>query len=329
MPRDDEDAPSRSKGAADVAVRPRRTRRRRQWTVRETIATPRSSFEELEIRTRSGAVLRALVDDPPEGTTLRATLVLAHAMFARKSSFGRRDRPGLSSVLTARGFRTVAFDFRGHGDSVAPEDARGWGYDDLVREDVPAIVEYARARGEDKPVIVVGHSLGGHVALAALGTGRTSVDAVVALGVSVWLRELERSHVRWGAKRVVARAMLAISSRAGGLPARKLRIGSDDASERYVRDLLSTVTTGSWASADGADDYLAALARVRVPVAAVLGERDRLNCHPSAGEAFVRRCAGPVAFFRAPAGHMELVTGTRAHRAVIDAVEWALAQACP
>ena len=305
-----------------------RARAKRRWEVRENVAAPRSSFEELEIHTSDGAVLRALVDDPPEGTELRGTLVLAHAMFARKSSFGRRDRPGLSSALGARGFRTVAFDFRGHGDSKPPRTGE-WGYDDLVRQDLPAVVDCARARAEDKPVVVLGHSLGGHVTLAAQGTARIAADAIVAVGASVWLRELERSRLRWAAKSAIARMTLAITARTGGVPAARLRIGSDDAPAAYLRDLLRVVTDREWKSRDGSDDYLASLALVRAPVAAVLGELDLLTCPPSSGEAFARRCRGPVAFFRAPVGHMDLVTNARGRPAVLDAVEWAFAQARP
>jgi len=322
---DEKGAAARAKEAPRSRSRAR-ARAKRKWEVREHVAAPRSSFEELEIHTSDGASLRALVDDPPEGIELRGTLVLAHAMFARKTSFGRRDRPGLSSALGARGFRTVAFDFRGHGDSKAP---REWGYDDLVRHDLPAVVECARARSEDKPVVVLGHSLGGHVALAAQGTSRIAADAIVALGASVWLRDVERSRLRWAAKSAIARVTLAVAAGAGGIPARRLRFGSDDAPERYVRDLLRGVTHREWRSRDGSDDYLAALALVRAPVAAVLGDRDVLTCPPSAGEAFARRCKGPVAFFRAPVGHMELVTSQRARKAVLAAAEWAFDQLRP
>lgn len=319
---------ARSKAAPRPSKGGKRPRAKRQWEIRAAVAAPRSSFEELEIHTSDGAVLRALVDDPPEGSALRGTVVLAHAMFARKSSFGRRDQPGLSSALAARGFRTVAFDFRGHGDSTAPRGGQ-WGYDDLVRQDLPAVVDCARARGDGKPVLVVGHSLGGHVALASQGTARITVDAIVALGANVWLRELERSRLRWAAKAAIARATLAIAARAGGVPARRLHLGSDHVPDAYLRDLLRGVTHREWRSRDGSDDYLASLALVKVPVAAVLGAADLIHCHPSSGEAFARRCGGPVAFFRAPTGHMQLVTSPRARPAVLDAVEWAFAQLRP
>ncbi len=320
---------SREKGsAARVKDGPRsRGRAKRQWQVRERVAAPRSSFDELEIHTSDGAVLRALVDDPPEGVALRGTLVLAHALFAGKASFGSRERPGLSSALVARGFRTVAFDFRGHGDSKAPGGT--WGYDDLVRHDLPAVVECARARSDDKPVVVLGHALGGHVALASHGTARSVADAIVALGANVWLRDLERSRLRWAAKRAIAETTLAIAARIGNLPARHLRIAREDVPEAALRDLLRVVTDGEWRSRDGVDDYLASLALVTAPVVGVLGERDLLGCHPSAGEAFARRCRGPVTFFRAPVGHSELVESTRARHTVIAAVEWAFAQLRP
>jgi predicted alpha/beta hydrolase len=309
----------------------RRAKRAKQdWAPRSKVATPRCSFEELEIHTSDGASLRVLVDDPPDGIPQRGTLVLAHGTLRRKDSFGTRDRPGLSSALSAIGLRTIAFDFRAHGASVPPA-GRPWGYDDLVRNDLPAVVEYARATSSERahPVVVLGHGLGGHVALAAQGTSRIEADAIVTLGANVWLRETETSLVRWGAKRAIAFAALAISARAGGIPARTLRLGSEDAGAAWVRERLLTVTRGRWTSADEHDDYLASLARVTVPVAAVVGDRDLLFCPARVGEAFARRCGGPVELLHARGGHVDLVAGARARVAVVRAVEWAFAQARP
>jgi predicted alpha/beta hydrolase len=295
-----------------------RRQRPRQWTKRNA-APPRASFEELEIHTVDGVALRAVMDDPPEGVALAGTCVLGHAMFARKTSFGRRDRPGLAHALSAAGFRTIAFDFRGHGDSAAAD----YGYDDFVRFDLPAVVSAARARSEEQPVIVVGHSLGGHVALASQGASLLEADAIVGLAANVWHPELERSLVRRALKRVIASASVRAAARIGRVPARTLRLGSDDASLRYIDDLFRITRRATWASSDGAHDYLAGLANVTIPVANVVGDKDRLMCHPAAGEAFLLRCAGPTALFRAHAGHMDLVTSSRHHGVVIDAVRWA------
>lgn len=299
-----------------------RRQRPRQWTKRNA-APPRASFEELEIHTADGVALRAVMDDPPVGVALAGTCVLGHAMFARKTSFGRRDRPGLAHALAAAGFRTIAFDFRGHGDSPSSD----YGYDDFVRFDLPSVVSAARARGEDMPVIVVGHSLGGHVALAAQGANLLEADAIVGLAANVWHPALERSLVRRAVKRVIASASIRAVARIGRVPARALRLGSDDASLRYIDDLFRITRRAAWRSADGTHDYLANLANVTIPVANVVGTKDRLMCHPTAGESFLKRCAGPTALYSAPAGHMDLVTSSRHHGVVLDAVRWAALEA--
>lgn len=307
-----------------------RVRTRRTSTRKKNVHSPRASFEELEIRTADGVALRAVADDPPKGVALRGTCVMAHAMFARKTEFGRRDRAGLAQAYAALGWRTIAFDFRGHGESAMPKGMPEWGYDDLVRRDMPAVVECARARSEGKPVVVVGHSLGGHVALAAQGTGRMSADGIVAIAANVWLRELETSRLRWAAKLAAKRIMRESATRLGRLPARRARLGSDDASGRLVRDLVRFMDEERWRSEDGADDYLASLRRVVVPVCAVASTGDHITCHPASAELFVRRCAGPVEMIhvarsddgkRAP-GHMELVTTPRARNALTAALAW-------
>jgi len=312
---------------AGAAPRPKKKKRR-------DVHAPRASFEELEIRTADGVALRAVVDDPPEGIELRGTCVMSHAMFARKSEFGRRERPGLAQAYAAQGWRTIAFDFRGHGESMLARGAPEWAYDDLVRLDLPAVFECARARSEGRPVLVVGHSLGGHVALAAQGSGKIAADGIIAIAANVWLRELEPSRVRWAAKLALGRVMAESVTRMGRLPARRFRIGSDDASGAFVSDLLRFMREDRWKSADGSDDYLASLARVVVPVCAISSAGDHVTCHPASADAFARRCSGPLETIRiarsddgrrAP-GHMEMVTSDRARSKLLAALTWVESQ---
>jgi predicted alpha/beta hydrolase len=303
----------------------------RQSRARRRSARPaRVELETFDIRTADGWSLRADVREPADES--HGVAVLAHAMMARRSEFDRPAGQGLAQFFVARGWSVVAFDFRGHGDSTprAGDGAR-WTYDDLVARDLPALWEFARSRLRRKrPVILVGHSLGGHVGLAAQGAGLVSFDGVVTIGANVWLRELEPSPARWLAKRAVLAAILEVSRRVGRFPARLVRIGSDDESLEYFEDLARFTRTGSWASRDGARDYLAALASVRVPVVQVVTDGDRLNCAPACGARFVQRCGGPRELVRVTRGddgdrapdHMGIVTGGNARAAWARAEEW-------
>jgi len=277
-------------------------------------SVPAEDGESIEIHTRDGRALRATVREP-HGKA-QGVAVLAHAMMARRAEFERPRGRGLARFLAERGWRTIAFDFRGHGDSgPGAADGASWTYDDLVRHDLPAVVECARARSKGR-VVVVGHSLGGHVALASQATGLLAADAIAMFGANVWLRALEPSRVRWVAKRAISRGIEEVCVRRGFFPARALRMGSDDEASAYMLVNTSrTVREGRWRSDDGTD-YLGALANVKVPVRSIASDGDRINCHPACAERLLAHVGGVRAFDRirtaddgGPApGHMEMVT---------------------
>lgn len=278
----------------------------------------RRASETIDLRTSDGWSLRADVIEPDAEPV--GTVVLAHAMMARRSSFDRPKGEGVARLFVARGWRVVSFDFRGHGDSTpSAHEGASYSYDDLVERDLPTVHEFARSRTPRKrPVVLAGHSLGGHVGLASQGLGRTSFDAIVAVGANVWLRELEPSPSRWIAKRAALAAILAVCRRVGRFPARALRIGSDDESRAYFEDFERYARTGRWASLAG-EDYLASLANVRAPVLQVVSDGDRIACVPESGERFVGRCGGRYEVLRIargddggpPPGHMGMVTSGR------------------
>ena len=278
---------------------------------------PRSS--QLELRTRDGTALACTLHEP-DGKA-KGDLVLAHAMFARQSAFVRPG--GLAERFRGRGWRVLTFDFRGHGQSgVGAAKGGTWAYDDLVREDLPAVVEALRARRKRGPIVVLGHSLGGHVALAAQGAGRLRADAFVTVGCNLWLPELATSRALRLVEGATLALLLHVAARRGYFPARALRLGSDDEALAYVRDLCRFGKEG-WRSADGHDDYFANLARIDVPIYAIASVGDRLNARPERVRAFHARCGGTTeidvvrrsAEGGPPPDHAGLVTTTGAYDA--------------
>lgn len=291
---------------------------------------PAFSTFDLELRTEDRVTLRGTVREPEGPGGARATLVLAHAAFARRSAWEKPRGKGLAERYATLGYRTISFDFRGHGES--ERGASPSAYDAFVRWDLPCVVACARDRGQK--VVVVGHSLGGHVALASQGIGKLGADALVVAGATVWHPAFEPSLVRSVALTSAAGIVDTISRLAGKFPARSLRMGSDDADHGSLTPFLRAARGAGYGSDDGHDDYLAALSRVKVPVAAIVSLGDGI-CAPEQGARFVRRTAGPtnvVVLGRGPRGeaapsHMELVTAEACHGAWDTALAWVMDEA--
>lgn len=124
-------------------------------------------------RAEPGRVIRFLTED---GVSLAGEIrgsgtrgvILAH-MLGRD----RRSWAEFATTLADDGYRTLAFDFRGFGDSPAGRDIP------LIWRDVGAAATALRDRGV-RSVVVIGASMGGTAALVAASQGVT-LDGVVTL----------------------------------------------------------------------------------------------------------------------------------------------------
>lgn len=164
--------------------RPRATRQHPNGSSTHATARGLARVESLDLRTSDGWSLRANLHSPAQAPV--GVAVLAHALMARRTSFYRPKAASLATLLVNRGWRVVAFDFRGHGDSRPTAREGGtFTYDDFVRHDLGAVCEFAREQARaSEPVVVVGHSLGGHAAVVAQGSGAARVDAIVGIGAA-------------------------------------------------------------------------------------------------------------------------------------------------
>jgi predicted alpha/beta hydrolase len=124
----------------------------------------------------------------------------------------------------------------------------------------------------------LGHSLGGVIALAALGQGIVPTPKKLALfAVSLWLEGRGGKAYRkalFSVANTVGRAL-------GYAPARALSVGSDDEPAAYVEELARWCRQGRWIGLDGVD-YEAGIANIKTEVYAALGAGDRLCRRPDA-----------------------------------------------
>jgi pimeloyl-ACP methyl ester carboxylesterase len=100
-------------------------------------------------------------------------IVLCHGLTATRRSVVHGSRR-----LERGGFRVISYDARGHGESDPAPPGAGYGYPELVK-DLGAVVE---EQAGEAPVVLAGHSMGAHTAIAYALRHPERVAALVAIG---------------------------------------------------------------------------------------------------------------------------------------------------
>ncbi|CAN5923491.1 alpha/beta fold hydrolase [soil metagenome] len=249
-------------------------------------------FDELEARTVDGVTLR--IDRLHAIGARRGVVICLHAMMTDGRYFGARREGSFAAALAAGGFDVLVADFRGHGRSRPPSaGADDWSFDDLVELDLPAIIAEAARASSCAPdeLILVGHSLGGLVATAALGTDRIASPRMLVLpATTVWLLG-PGAPLR---RRILMSAYRHVTSLVGKAPIRALRAGTADEAKTYVHQLTGWTRAQRWTSLRGVD-YTRAAETILTPVLPFVGAGDWM-CTPGDALRFAGHltCAAPV-----------------------------------
>ncbi|MES2042253.1 MAG: alpha/beta hydrolase [Pseudomonadota bacterium] len=127
---------------------------------------------EITVGTSDGLALKGLALTAQAG---RPTLLVFHGNGSSATTLMRWFAP-----LAAKGYGIIAAEYRGYSGNPGKPSEPG------LANDADAFLAHARALHPSR-LIVVGHSLGGAVALGL--AGRRKVDAVVTLGAFTQLRE--------------------------------------------------------------------------------------------------------------------------------------------
>ena len=240
-------------------------------------------LDELRARTTDGVTLR--IDRLRGAGSGKGVVVCLHAMMTDGRYFGARRERSFAAALVDAGYDVLVADFRGHGFSGPPRAGEDdWSFDDLVELDLPAIVTCAAEISGCKTsdLNLVGHSLGGLVATAGLGTGRIASPRLLVLpATAVWLLgpggDLKR--------RALMTAYRGVTALFGKAPIRAIRVGTADEAATYVRQLTGWTRAARWTSLRGID-YREQLAAITTPVWPLVGAGDWM-CTADDARAFV------------------------------------------
>jgi pimeloyl-ACP methyl ester carboxylesterase len=208
-------------------------------------------------------------------------------------------RPGVVDALSAAGFRSVAYDARGHGRSGKPHDPAAYAGDAMVADAI-GLVDHL-GLGE---LAVVGYSMGAQVA-AGLVSAEARVRRAVLGGIGSRLIAPRPGEVRLPAEDI-ARALEAdeVAEIEGATP-RAFRAFAD--ATRADRLALAAVQRA------GAVSRYPDLGAISVPTLVVAGERDTL-----AGDAAALARALPDGrLVVVPGDHLSAVTSPQFTAAVI------------
>jgi pimeloyl-ACP methyl ester carboxylesterase len=310
------------------------------------LRTPPREDELLVARTGDGWDL-ALGRCRPGAPARAPPVLLVHGIAMNRQAFEfGLDRYALAAHLAAAGFDCFSLDLRGHGDSRRRPSARArpWNLDTYLLHDLPAAFEAIRAATGQERVLLVGHSQGAILGMAACALHAERIAAVVALAgpahfdVQERLRKLLRLRyaLRGRSTRVVARMLAPFSGYWHPRPA-DLALNLRNVEPRVYRRLLANaienlpsgvldqfatfIREDSFRSMDGAVDYRAALEGCRQPALFVAAEKDGL-APPSVVQAAHRRWGGPKQYvvFEREYGHTDLLLGRRAPDVVFPVI---------
>jgi pimeloyl-ACP methyl ester carboxylesterase len=193
------------------------------------------------------------------------TVVLIHGFATNRAENWRRL--GWLGAFERKGWRTVALDLLGHGESDKPHDASAYDRADLAG-DVVALMDHLGLGRVD----LMGYSMGSHLALSIALTEGDRIANLILGGVGA--RMLTGGGPAPGATMTMAQAMQA--PEVSAIPDPTLR-GFRQFAENQGEDRLALAACSEGAAAALSADHLL---RLRTPTVVIAGSRDDIAGDP-------------------------------------------------
>ncbi|MBX2854100.1 MAG: lysophospholipase [Rhodobacteraceae bacterium] len=222
---------------------------------------------------------------------------------------------------TDAGATVYAYDQRGFGRN----RSRGsWPGPDALVDDLATVIQGVAERHPDKPIVLVGHSMGGGVSLTALGEGRVpDVDAAVLLAPAVRGGDALPTHLRlltWLAATLMPDKRLTGSGFVEVKPTDNYdllkKLAADPWYLKYPspREYMGVVRL--------MDRAVASAPNVNIPVAVLWGANDVI-IPPEAIQNALKRLPDTVDYVEYSEGWHMLLRDNQGKRVRSDVVSWA------
>ena len=222
-----------------------------------------------------------------------------------------------------RGITTYAYDQRGFG---ANPSSKQWPGPKTLADDLTAIAATLRARHPGAPLVVVGHSMGGGIALAAAARG-LDADALVLAAPAIAGGSELGPFPRAGAwalaalmpdRRFTGDGLVTITPTDNPAALRRVVTDPRHFADPAARELMGLIRV--------MDRAAAAAPAVTLPVLTLMGAKDEI-LSPYSVARIARRLPGPTRFTLYPDGWHWLLRDLQAPRVWDDIADFALSPA--
>jgi len=302
---------------------------------REKFETPpdRPVLRRLYYTTEDGWQAPLFRLEAPPGATGEPVIV-AHGLGINRHAVDYGPDLSLARAIRDAGFEVFLLEHRGDASAIAPPRARGFDFDDIAAQDIPAAIDRVRADTGFGRVLFVGHAMGGQLLYAHLAHSRgDDVAGAVALCAAVEFERDPRRRLqvlralmprRWALPTRLIDVLTAPQARSSvdvaGELERGLRLhASQDVGVGVARQALVWLEAGVLCDRHNRLDYIEALAGVATPTLVLAASDDQ--AHPA------HRCVAvldqlPGKLHVVQGSHLAPLLGDARHEAWEHVIGW-------
>ncbi|CAH9050573.1 hypothetical protein PSECIP111951_00219 [Pseudoalteromonas holothuriae] len=207
-----------------------------------------------------------------------------HGAVENGKIFYTESNKGLAPFLASKGYRCYIGDLRGRGLSL-PEISRqsDYGQTEAILEDIPAMLDYITYHSGEFPKFWVAHSWGGVLMNSYFARFKNMVDKVAACVYFGSKRSLHNHHIsKYIQANLIWYGLAPLYAKKHGfLPAKALRWGSDNETQKSHRQAMEWAKRKPWIDSDDGFDYATTLKNMRLPATLhVAGVKDKALAQP-------------------------------------------------
>jgi len=285
-------------------------------------------------------------------------VILCHGLVVNNHFMNLSEKHSLAKYLAREGFDVWNLSLRGIGRSLNPLKGgpKSWTLDDMIENDLPAVISYVRKENGSSRVFWVGYELGALLLYGYLEKkGSSGITGLVSIGAPVTFSHPQQEPMkkllkldekptwkkiflylntptlgRWLIPLVpkLERIFYNPENMEDGIKARLLEVALAKTNPGVLDHLLLMIKQGEFVSADGDFNYRKNLSKIRIPILLIGGEKDALA--PPEAMRIVHRGVGSkdrtLKIFGAKPkesaayGHLDLILGKKAKEEIFPVV---------